>query len=80
MCLSRGLAVLERHIQMKVLIIGGGIGGLCLAHGFEHAGIDFTVLERDHDADARCSPQPSRAVHAFVKCLLATHAHTPATD
>jgi DNA-binding transcriptional LysR family regulator len=28
----------------------------------------------------RRSPQPSRAVHAFVRCLLAAHAHTPATD
>ena len=40
---------------MKVLIIGGGIGGLCLAHGLERAGIDFTVFQRDHDADARGS-------------------------
>ena len=38
---------------MKVLIIGGGIVGLCLAHGLERAGIDFTVCERDHDSDAR---------------------------
>jgi 2-polyprenyl-6-methoxyphenol hydroxylase-like FAD-dependent oxidoreductase len=37
---------------MKVLIIGD-IDGLCLAHGLERAGIDFTVFERDHDADAR---------------------------
>jgi 2-polyprenyl-6-methoxyphenol hydroxylase-like FAD-dependent oxidoreductase len=58
---------------MKVLIIGGGIGGLCFAHGLERAGIDFTVFERDHDADARLrgyrlniEPIGSSALHACL--------------
>ena len=32
---------------MQVLIIGGGTGGMCLAHGLQRAGISVSVYERD---------------------------------
>lgn len=38
---------------MRVAIIGGGIGGLCLAQGLTRAGIQCTVYERDASPDAR---------------------------
>ena len=31
---------------MKVLIIGGGAGGLCLAHGLLKTGIEVQVFEQ----------------------------------
>ncbi|MFS8099405.1 FAD-dependent monooxygenase [Lentzea alba] len=32
---------------MRVLIIGAGTGGLCLAHGLKKAGVDVALFERD---------------------------------
>lgn len=73
----------------KVLIIGAGTGGLCLAHGLKRAGIDVEVYERDRtrrdglygyrvgiDADG------SRALHACLPAELydtfvATRARDP---
>jgi 2-polyprenyl-6-methoxyphenol hydroxylase-like FAD-dependent oxidoreductase len=38
---------------MHVLIIGGGIGGLCLAQGLRRRGVSVAVYERDRTPDAR---------------------------
>jgi 2-polyprenyl-6-methoxyphenol hydroxylase-like FAD-dependent oxidoreductase len=40
-------------IRFHVLIIGGGIGGLCLAQGLKKAGISVAVYERDQSAHFR---------------------------
>lgn len=60
---------------MKVVIVGGGIGGLALAHGLRRAGVEVEVLERD--AGGRTSgfrihlnPAGSRALHALLPSPL----------
>jgi len=56
-----------------VAIIGGGLGGLCLANGLKKAGISVTVYERDQSPESRpqgyrihIDPQGSTALH---QCL-----------
>ena len=38
---------MEKHF--KVIIVGGSIAGLTLAHCLDHAGVDYVVLERHED-------------------------------
>jgi len=38
---------------LHVLIIGGGIGGLCLAQVLRQSGVSVAVYERDHTPDDR---------------------------
>ncbi|MDF2684558.1 MAG: FAD-dependent monooxygenase, partial [Brevibacillus sp.] len=56
-----------------VIIIGGGIGGLCLAQGLKKAGVSVAVYERDRTSTDRLqgyrihiNPKGSRALH---RCL-----------
>jgi len=56
-----------------VLVIGAGIGGLCLAQGLAKAGISVEVFERDRTRDDRLQgyrlhidPRGSRALHACL--------------
>jgi 2-polyprenyl-6-methoxyphenol hydroxylase-like FAD-dependent oxidoreductase len=56
--------------NFHVAVIGGGIGGLCLAQGLKRAGISVAVYERDEMPDSRrqgyrihIDPQGSTALH-----------------
>ena len=73
---------------MKVLVIGGGTGGLALAHGLQRAGIGVTVFERDalrtdglHGYRVGIDPDGSRALHALLPTeLYDTFVATKARD
>ena len=62
---------------LRVAIVGGGLGGLCLAQGLVKAGIQVAVYERDPSRDARTqgyrihiSPEGSAALHACLPTHL----------
>ncbi|OJF15587.1 FAD-dependent oxidoreductase [Couchioplanes caeruleus] len=59
--------------SMRVLVIGGGIAGLALAHGLRRAGLDVAVYERDRSRDDRLEgyrihidPDGARALHSCL--------------
>ena len=60
----------------KVIIIGAGTGGLCLAQGLKQAGIDVAVFERDRTPTDRLQGYrlhiDSNGARALEHCLPAT--------
>lgn len=62
---------------MRVLIIGAGLGGVCLAHGLIRAGIDVQLFERNLSS----ADQPaSYGIHLNAHGLRALHACLPAEN
>ena len=66
-----------KNRAFQVGIIGGGMGGLCLANGLKKAGISVAVYERDQSPDSRpqgfrihINPQGSTALHACLPAHL----------
>ena len=58
---------------LQVVVVGGGLGGLCLAQGLRKAGIQVKVFERDRTVDARLdryrlhiNPAGTRALRACL--------------
>lgn len=54
---------------LKVIIIGGGLAGSCLANGLVNKSpgqIDVTVFERDNENDERCGYQIRLGAHALI--------------
>ncbi|PXX71564.1 2-polyprenyl-6-methoxyphenol hydroxylase-like FAD-dependent oxidoreductase [Nocardia tenerifensis] len=47
--MTLGANAFENTRPLKVLVIGAGVGGLCLAHGLARAGLEVAVYERDSD-------------------------------
>src|SRR5262249_33298305 len=69
----RTSAVGTGRVPVHVLVIGGGIGGLCLAQGLKQAGVSVAVYERDRTLTDRLqgyrvhiSLAGSRALHACL--------------
>jgi 2-polyprenyl-6-methoxyphenol hydroxylase-like FAD-dependent oxidoreductase len=59
--------------SLRVLVIGAGLGGLCLAQGLRKAGVDVGVYERDAGLSARTQGHrihiDSRGEQALRECL-----------
>lgn len=52
--------------MMHILIVGAGVGGLCLAQSLREQRISFEIFERDTNADARFQGW-AIAMHSYVR-------------
>jgi NAD(P)-binding Rossmann-like domain len=66
-----------RPTPLHVLIVGGGVGGLCLAQGLRRAGVSVAVYERDRSPGSRLegfrlhiNPAGARALRACLPPAL----------
>src|SRR5438045_1273967 len=61
------------QMNLRVLVIGGGLGGLCLAQGLHKAGIAVEVYERDSSLTTRTQGHrihiDTRGEQALRECL-----------
>jgi phytoene dehydrogenase-like protein len=61
---------------MHVLIIGGGIGGLCLAQGLRRRGVSVAVYERDRTPDARLHDYQAEMLERGFKTVRGVRLYT----
>jgi salicylate hydroxylase len=66
---KRDYRMTNQHIH--VVIVGAGLGGLCLAQGLKRHGISFAVYERDCAADSRTQGYRIRIDEAGQRALAA---------
>lgn len=68
-------------MPLNVIVIGGGMGGLCLAHGLRKAGVSVTVYERGpkrvdphwlHGYQIHINPNGARALQDCLPAPLWT--------
>jgi 2-polyprenyl-6-methoxyphenol hydroxylase-like FAD-dependent oxidoreductase len=56
--------------NLRVLVVGAGTGGLCLAHALRAAGVDVRVFERDRTpVDRPQGYRLTRGARALRSCL-----------
>ncbi|HEY0803477.1 MAG TPA: NAD(P)-binding protein, partial [Pseudonocardiaceae bacterium] len=79
-------------MSIRVVIIGGGIGGLCLAQSLHQAGVQVQVFERDRTPTSRLhgyrlhiNPRGHQALHDCLpdpvyRRFAASAARPPATS
>ena len=74
---ARGTGIGDRGTDvttLRVAVVGGGLGGLCLAQGLLRAGADVTVYERDASLAGR---RQGYRLHVDARAGLALQACLP---